>query len=165
MRAEFYRKMCTVRCVIILASLLSWLRLAAAYNFPLTSIDARTSNYLRQEEEVWQNFPRKNLSDSLKVIYESHSFNLDFNVGMLDQIWPYDDQMAQNITELNRTASIVLSLVKNQQRWELQNMADNIIREVPRKLTAIYAEVQSPRFQKYFSKVGLSLLWSRGGDF
>lgn len=139
--------------IIIMASLLSWTKMALAYNLPLTSIDARTTNYLRQENDVWNHFPRKNMSDSMQVVYEAHSFNLDFNFGALDHIWQYDDHLVQNITELNRTAARVLELVKNRQRWDLQNIADSILRDVPRKLSGIYAEVKTERFLKYLSIV------------
>lgn len=153
MCVDFNQKMYSIRCIIVWASLLSWLRFAAAYNFPLTSIDARTSNYLRQEEEAWRSFPRPNLTDSIEVIYTTHSSNLDFNHGLMEYIWPYSDQLAQNITELNRTASRVLELVKKRSRWDLQNLADFIIRDVPRKLNAIFAEVKSLSFQQYLSTV------------
>lgn len=125
----------------------------------MTSIGARTVNYLKQEEDAWRSFPRPNLTESIRVVYETHSFNLDFNHGLLDFIWPYSDQLAQNITDLNRTAGRVLELVKKRSRWDLQNLADSIIRDVPRKLTAIFAEVRSLPFQRYLATVSDVLHW------
>lgn len=124
-----------------------------AYSFPLTSTDARTANYLRQEENVWQTFPKSNLSESIQIIYNTHSFNLDFNQGILDQILSYNEELAQNITELNRTATRVLELIRKRRSTELQNLAEISIRSVPTKLTYIFAEVKRIAFQRYLTTV------------
>lgn len=142
--------------VVALASLLLFVSLLGqltAYDYPLTSVDARLRNYLDQEQKAWTDFPKSNATESMQTVFYTHAFNLDFYQAQLDVVMEYSDELAQNVTEMNRTANRVLELLRKNSYSELRDLADIAIRTIPQKITKIFAEVKRQSFKKYLSEV------------
>lgn len=141
--------------MIILAGVVLLLSRATGHSFSMTSTDARTQNYLKQETAAWETFPKNNLTDSMRIIFDLHSFNLNFNYGLLDSVIPYSDALAQNVSELNRTANRAFEVLKGRSNSEIQDFADITIRDVPQKISAIFDEVKTFEFKKYLADVNI----------
>lgn len=146
------------RIFMALTTLLIVLSLAGkltALHFPLTDVDARLRNYIDQEQRAWNEFPLPNASvrDSMNTVYYINVFSLGFYEAQLDLVLEYSEELAQNITEMNSTGNRVIDLLQKRRDSELKDLADNIVRTMPQKLTRIFAEVKRQSFKSFLSEV------------